>query len=266
MDPRWTGTWGALATRPPSGENRAQEKSRRSLMFTLMLVRWRVRPICSAMPMNRWEKIPSITGSSFTSPSCGTSSFPISTFKSPSSVTTHVHPGSISTVEIGWMIIAGPSSFCPACRSSASTTGVSRNPPSKYTRRVFTGGAAAPRGRPSLAMLSPRPTARTRTSSTMMLVSRTKPNSRWYSLMKAAPKSSAVRRVITAMSVPWYLRFRKCSTVISSFFSPCSTSRAMAFFSSPARSSSHSPATAGVPQTLAVGACSSCTTSLRPMP
>ena len=52
MAPRWTGRWGALATREPSGPNRAHEKSRRSLMLTLMLVRCNVRPICSAMPMN----------------------------------------------------------------------------------------------------------------------------------------------------------------------------------------------------------------------
>ena len=30
MEPRWTGIWGALATRPPSGPNIAQEKSSRS--------------------------------------------------------------------------------------------------------------------------------------------------------------------------------------------------------------------------------------------
>ena len=50
--PRWTGTWGAFATRSPAGLNRAQEKSSRSLMFTLMLVRCSIRPICSAIPMN----------------------------------------------------------------------------------------------------------------------------------------------------------------------------------------------------------------------
>lgn len=41
-----------LATRAPSGPKSAHEKSRRSLMFTEMEVRCRVRPICSAMPMN----------------------------------------------------------------------------------------------------------------------------------------------------------------------------------------------------------------------
>lgn len=43
---------GELFTREPSGPNMAQEKSRRSLMLTLMLVRCRTLPICSAMPMN----------------------------------------------------------------------------------------------------------------------------------------------------------------------------------------------------------------------
>lgn len=38
---------GALETRPPSGPNTAQEKSRRSLMLVEMEVLWRTRPICS---------------------------------------------------------------------------------------------------------------------------------------------------------------------------------------------------------------------------
>lgn len=40
MAPRWTGRCGALATSPPDESNTAQEKSSRSLMFTLMEVRW----------------------------------------------------------------------------------------------------------------------------------------------------------------------------------------------------------------------------------
>lgn len=38
---------GALETKPPSGPNTAQEKSRRSLMLVEMEVLWRTRPICS---------------------------------------------------------------------------------------------------------------------------------------------------------------------------------------------------------------------------
>jgi hypothetical protein len=34
IEPRCTGTWGALATRSPSASKSAQEKSSRSLMFT----------------------------------------------------------------------------------------------------------------------------------------------------------------------------------------------------------------------------------------
>lgn len=47
MAPRWTGMWGALDTRPPSGPNTAQEKSRRSLMLVEMEVLWSTLPICS---------------------------------------------------------------------------------------------------------------------------------------------------------------------------------------------------------------------------
>ena len=54
---------GALATRCPSASNSAQEKSRRSLMFTDCAVDSSVAPICSAMDMNRFAKISSRTGS-----------------------------------------------------------------------------------------------------------------------------------------------------------------------------------------------------------
>lgn len=40
--PKWTGMWGALETNPPSGPKTAHEKSRRSLMFVEMEVRWRI--------------------------------------------------------------------------------------------------------------------------------------------------------------------------------------------------------------------------------
>lgn len=47
MAPRWTGMWGALDTKPPSGPNTAQEKSRRSFILVDMEVLCRTRPICS---------------------------------------------------------------------------------------------------------------------------------------------------------------------------------------------------------------------------
>ena len=47
------GRWNAsLLTREPSEPNSAQEKSSRSLILTLILVRCKTLPICSAMPMN----------------------------------------------------------------------------------------------------------------------------------------------------------------------------------------------------------------------
>ena len=61
--PKWTGMCGALDTRPPSGPNRAQLKSRRSLILVEIAVRCRTRPICSAIDINRWPKIESATRS-----------------------------------------------------------------------------------------------------------------------------------------------------------------------------------------------------------
>lgn len=54
MAPRWTGMWGALDTKPPSGPNTAHEKSRRSLMLVEMEVLWRTLPICS-VEEERWN-------------------------------------------------------------------------------------------------------------------------------------------------------------------------------------------------------------------
>lgn len=63
MAPRWMGMNGALATRSPSGANRAQEKSSLSLMFVLIEVCWSERPIASATLMNRFAKSVSRIGS-----------------------------------------------------------------------------------------------------------------------------------------------------------------------------------------------------------
>lgn len=54
MAPRWTGMCGALDTKPPSGPNTAQEKSRRSLMLVEMEVLWRTLPICS-VDKEKWN-------------------------------------------------------------------------------------------------------------------------------------------------------------------------------------------------------------------
>src|SRR5260370_5158290 len=54
---------GAFAMSPPPESKIAQEKSSRSLMFTECAVDWSRTPICSAIDMNRFPKISSMTGS-----------------------------------------------------------------------------------------------------------------------------------------------------------------------------------------------------------
>ena len=63
IEPRWTGTWGALATKDPSLSKSAQEKSSRSLIFTEKAVLANVAPICSAIFIKRLLKTSSITTS-----------------------------------------------------------------------------------------------------------------------------------------------------------------------------------------------------------
>lgn len=63
IDPRWIGMNGAFATRSPSGANRAQEKSRRSLMLVLIEVCCKDRPIASATLMKRLANSVSKMGS-----------------------------------------------------------------------------------------------------------------------------------------------------------------------------------------------------------
>jgi hypothetical protein len=63
IDPKWIGINGALATKSPSGANKAQEKSNLSLMFVLMEVCCRERPIASATLIKRFAKRVSKMGS-----------------------------------------------------------------------------------------------------------------------------------------------------------------------------------------------------------
>lgn len=63
MEPRWTGRCGALATRFPSGSNKAQEKSNLSLIFVEQAVLYKVLPIYSAMDINLFPKMDSSIGS-----------------------------------------------------------------------------------------------------------------------------------------------------------------------------------------------------------
>ena len=66
MDPRWTGKCGALATKEPSGANRAQEKSNLSLILVEQEVFYKVLPIYSAIDINLFPKIESNIGSHLT--------------------------------------------------------------------------------------------------------------------------------------------------------------------------------------------------------
>mmetsp|Transcript_13778 Transcript_13778/g.55129 ORF Transcript_13778/g.55129 Transcript_13778/m.55129 type:complete len:245 (+) Transcript_13778:1570-2304(+) len=115
--PRCTGTCGALATSPPSAAKMAQLKSSRSLMLTEEAVRCSVRPICSAIDMNRWLNTPSRAGS--TAPTTAAAAGPSSSFdttnrggtsmtRSPSAVSVAVVPGSSTHVDVPTAITAGP--------------------------------------------------------------------------------------------------------------------------------------------------------------
>jgi len=155
IDPRCTGMWGALATRPPPASKSAHEKSSRSLMLVLIEVRcarsphvscgrrgtqgretcpasrgraahrWgtpggrtcRVRPICSAMDMKRCWKMESCTGSAAVD-SAGASIAPTRIFTSPCRPTAR------------WAVrarrgepCAHPGSVCHASGWGASTPG-----------------------------------------------------------------------------------------------------------------------------------------------
>mmetsp|Transcript_9479 Transcript_9479/g.27322 ORF Transcript_9479/g.27322 Transcript_9479/m.27322 type:complete len:307 (+) Transcript_9479:2950-3870(+) len=141
----------------------AHEKSKRSLMFVDTAVRCNVRPICSAIPMNRLLYKETSTGSaiffanatSSKAPSSSSSpSLPASTpnseaflleeedfespttviSRSPASVIKAIHPGSMRHVDVPFIIIAGPMISSRGYKSSNSYTGVSVQPfsPSKY--------------------------------------------------------------------------------------------------------------------------------------
>jgi hypothetical protein len=139
----------ALTTSPPSGANSAQEKSSRSLMFVLTAVRCNVRPICSAMPMNRLLKIERFTGSTgvgcevslvsflFSKPATSTA-----IFKSPNRVKVASHPGSMTHVAVPFIMTAGPLITTPDGRVSMRKIGVSHHPLSKNTCFVVSGVGA----------------------------------------------------------------------------------------------------------------------------
>lgn len=70
MEPKWTGRCGALATRLPSGANKAQEKSNLSFIFVEQEVDCKVLPIYSAIDMNLFPKIDNSMGSQIISCFC----------------------------------------------------------------------------------------------------------------------------------------------------------------------------------------------------
>mmetsp|Transcript_21808 Transcript_21808/g.51221 ORF Transcript_21808/g.51221 Transcript_21808/m.51221 type:complete len:214 (-) Transcript_21808:691-1332(-) len=190
IDPRCTGTCGALATRPPVGSNNAQLKSSRSLMFVLIAVRCRVRPICSAIDMNRCPNTLSAMGSAvfdsrlFAGPASGSSPTVIS--MSESAVRRAVQKGSTTMVQSLSKIIAGPSTTMPGVRASLFQHAVSRRPPAKKTGQDSSGAGGSTGGRiaeptppPGTTTRSCLATTRTRTSSRMSrAVGSVKPNSR----------------------------------------------------------------------------------------
>ena len=110
----------------------AQEKSSRSLMFTLSEVFCRTAPVCSAMDMKRLLNSSSITGS--TRPVSAVRALARCSVRRRirwfSGVTSAVQPGSTTVVALASRISAGPRSVSPASRASRSKTGASAAAPS----------------------------------------------------------------------------------------------------------------------------------------
>ena len=140
-------------------------------MLVLTLVRCSVRPICSAMPMNRLLKMDSCTASgtfvdesrtfldesrTFLDESRTTLDFSSLTstpiLRSPYSVTSATQPGSMMHVAVPFMTTHGPSSKAPAPSCSNKNTGASLHPPSKYTRATESGSGRFPGNFPSLRL------------------------------------------------------------------------------------------------------------------
>ena len=137
IEPRCTGTWGALATRSPIGENSAQEKSRRSLILTDEAVFSSTVPICSATFINKLLKISRITGS--TSVPIALTLCNISTrsrTRSLLALITACQPGSTTIVEVDSIITAGPLTSSFVAIESRYKNGVFCNSPAITTSSV----------------------------------------------------------------------------------------------------------------------------------
>ena len=123
IEPRCTGMWGALATRPPSVSNRAQEKSSRSLMLTEWAVRSSAAPMASATPMKRRLNNSRVTGSGMSEASSWmTAARAVRRRRiAPSSSRLASHPGATAIWVSPRTIRAGPGQGASRC--SAPHTG-----------------------------------------------------------------------------------------------------------------------------------------------
>ena len=173
----WTGTCGALATRPPSGPKRAHEVEA-LMMLTELAVRWSMRPIWSAIDMKRLEKIESCTGSARRRHRRAFTAAPAAppSFRRPARgrarcggrppVTWQVASG--STARRGAHHDRRPRMACPARRSPGCTGTASSHPP-QVDRHVSAAGGGATLARPCAdrrrATTTGSPTTRTRASS-----------------------------------------------------------------------------------------------------
>ena len=151
IEPRWIGICGAFATSIPSGSKIAQEKSSRSLMLTEYAVFSRVRPICSAIDMNRLLKTSSITGSqSVPTADSRASATTRSMTRSPLVATRACQPGSTTVVAVDSRRTAGPFTAWPAASASRRKTGASCSAPPRWTA-TFANGSGSEAGSPSPA-------------------------------------------------------------------------------------------------------------------
>ena len=121
---------GALATSIPSGSKIAQEKSSRSLMLTEYAVFSSVRPICSAIDMNRLLNTSSMIGSqSVPTADSRASGTTRSRTRSPLAARCARQPGSTTVVAVDSRMMAGPSTASPVANVSRRKSGVSCSVP-----------------------------------------------------------------------------------------------------------------------------------------
>ncbi len=199
MDPRWTGMWGALATRPPSASNSAHEKSSRSLMLTECAVFCSRTPICSAIDMKRLLNTSSMTGSTRvpTAVRSGRGSARRST-RCPDGPAVACQPGSTTVVASSSATTAGPVTVSFVRSVSRRYRPASRHPSPANIRTVPSGRSGPPPARAPAArggVCGPAaPVASTETASTTRGLSMANPyRARW------TPVNSSVM----AATVPW---------------------------------------------------------------